>query len=112
MKEQLYIPEKGDVVWIDFDPSSGKEIQKRRPGVVVSRYAFNRATWFAVICPITSTIQKSQIRFTLPKENKINGQVVVPQLKSLDFTARDIQFIEKLSEVDMKNIDQIIEYIF
>ena len=47
--EKKYIPKKGDIVWIDFDPSAGKEIQKRRPGLVVSRYEFNRKTMFAVI---------------------------------------------------------------
>ena len=67
MINKHYIPEKGDIVWIDFDPSAGKEIQKRRPGVVVSRYDFNRATFFAVICPITSTVNKNRIQFTLPK---------------------------------------------
>lgn len=112
MINKHYIPEKGDIVWIDFDPSAGKEIQKRRPGVVVSRYDFNRATFFAVICPITSTVNKNRIQFTLPKENKINGQVVIAQLKSLDFKSRNIEFVEKLSEVEIKKIDQIIEYIF
>ena len=47
-----------DIVWVNFDPSSGNEIKKRRPGLVVSRYEFNRSTLFAVICPITSTIKK------------------------------------------------------
>lgn len=45
MADRQYIPEKGDIVCIDFDPSACKEIQKRRPGVVVSRYDFNRATF-------------------------------------------------------------------
>lgn len=67
---------------------------------------------FVVICPITSTVNKNRIQFTLPKENKINGQVVIAQLKSLDFKSRNIEFVEKLSEVEIKKIDQIIEYIF
>jgi len=50
--EKKYIPKKGDIVWIDFDPAAGKEIQKRRPGLVVSRYEFNRKTMFAVIFPL------------------------------------------------------------
>lgn len=54
---KLYIPKKGDVVWLDSDPSTGKELQKRRPGLVVSRYEFNKSTMFAVICPITSTVR-------------------------------------------------------
>lgn len=112
MKDKLYIPDKGDIVWIDFDPSSGREIQKRRPGVVVSKYNFNKSTWFAVICPITSTQIHNQTRFSLSSEYKTQGQVVIPQLKSFDFQARNVKFIEKLTEPDIKNIDQIIGYIF
>ncbi|PQE44828.1 type II toxin-antitoxin system PemK/MazF family toxin, partial [Enterococcus faecium] len=40
LEERSYIPKKGDIVWIDFDLSAGKEIQKRRLGLVVSRYEF------------------------------------------------------------------------
>ncbi|MGL9796295.1 MazF family toxin-antitoxin system, toxin component [Enterococcus sp. DIV1283b] len=64
-EERNYIPKKGDIVWIDFDPSTGKEIQKRRPGLVVSRYEFNRKTMFAVICPITSTIKYKKITYSI-----------------------------------------------
>ncbi|PQE43838.1 type II toxin-antitoxin system PemK/MazF family toxin, partial [Enterococcus faecium] len=41
LEERNYIPKKGDIVWIDFDPAAEKEIQKRRLGLVVSRYEFN-----------------------------------------------------------------------
>ncbi|MGH2236479.1 type II toxin-antitoxin system PemK/MazF family toxin, partial [Enterococcus faecalis] len=71
--EKKYIPKKGDIVWIDFDPSAEKEIQKRRPGLVVSRYEFNRKTLFAVICPITSTIKNMPTRYTLPDEMETHG---------------------------------------
>lgn len=73
--EKKYIPKKGDIVWIDFDPAAGKEIQKRRPGLVVSRYEFNRKTMFAVICPITSTIKNIPTRYTLPDDIETQGQV-------------------------------------
>lgn len=112
MSEEVYIPKKGDIVWIDFDPSAGKEIQKRRPGLVVSRYEFNRLTRFAVICPITSTIKDFPTRYTLPKDTKISGQVLISQLKSLDFVIRDLEYVDRLSIQDMAKIDQIIEYIF
>ncbi|MGL9905513.1 MazF family toxin-antitoxin system, toxin component [Enterococcus sp. DIV0802c] len=90
-EERNYIPKKGDIVWIDFDPSTGKEIQKRRPGLVVSRYEFNRKTMFAVICPITSTIQKLPTRYTLPEDLDTKGQVLISQLKSLDFKERKLK---------------------
>lgn len=90
-EERNYIPKKGDIVWIDFDPSTGKEIQKRRPGLVVSRYEFNRKTMFAVICPITSTIKKLPTRYTLPEDLDTKGQVLISQLKSLDFKERKLK---------------------
>ena len=111
-KARNYIPKKGDIVWIDFDPSTGKEIQKRRPGLVVSRYEFNRKTMFAVICPITSTIKKLPTRYTLPEDLDTKGQVLISQLKSLDFKERKLKKIENLPLKDMAKIDQIIEYIF
>lgn len=110
--EKKYIPKKGDIVWIDFDPAAGKEIQKRRPGLVVSRYEFNRKTMFAVICPITSTIKNIPTRYTLPDDIETHGQVVISQLKYLDFTERKLSQIEHLPLKDMAKIDQIIEYIF
>ncbi|MBM7710621.1 mRNA interferase MazF [Enterococcus xiangfangensis] len=90
-EERNYIPKKGDIVWINFDPSAGKEIQKRRPGLVVSRYEFNRKTMFAVICPITSTIKQLPTRYTLPDEAETTGQVLISQLKSLDFKERKLK---------------------
>ncbi|MGH1848661.1 type II toxin-antitoxin system PemK/MazF family toxin [Enterococcus gilvus] len=107
-----YTPKKGDIVWIDFDPSAGKEIQKRRPGLVVSRYDFNRKTMFAVICPITSTMKNLPTRYTLPNELDTTGQILISQLKSLDFKVRKLKKIENLPIQDMAKIDQIIEYIF
>lgn len=111
-ENEIYIPKKGDLVWIDFDPSSGNEIQKRRPGLVVSRYDFNRKTHFAVICPITSTIKDLPTRYSLPTEVDINGQVIISQLKSLDFNSRNIVLADALPLQDMAKIDQLIDYIF
>ncbi|MBE8865803.1 type II toxin-antitoxin system PemK/MazF family toxin [Enterococcus faecium] len=111
-EERIYIPKKGDIVWIDFEPSVGKEIQKRRPGLVVSRYEFNRKTMFSVICPITSTIKNLPTRYSLPEELDIKGQVIITQLKSLDFKERKLKKIENLPLQDMAKIDQIIQYMF
>ena len=72
-----YIPSKGDIVWLNFDPSSGKEIQKRRPALVVSRDKFNNHTGFTVLCPITSTIRRSPMRYQLPETIGTQGQVLM-----------------------------------
>ena len=111
-EKDIYIPNKGDIVWINFDSSSGKEIQKRRPGLVVSRNDFNRKTRFAVICPITSTIKDLPTRYPLPTKVDINGQVLISQLISLDFNSRNLVYADHLPLQDMAKIDQIIAYIF
>ena len=48
-----YKAKQGDVVWLDFDPSEGHEIRKRCPAVVLSSNAYNRATGFVIVAPIT-----------------------------------------------------------
>ncbi|MEO1888853.1 MAG: type II toxin-antitoxin system PemK/MazF family toxin [Cycloclasticus sp.] len=50
----MYIPDKGDIVSINFGPSSGKEIMKRRPAFVISRQTFNEHTGFLLYKKIPS----------------------------------------------------------
>ena len=50
----MYTPEKGDIVSLDFDPSSGSEIIKRRPALIISRKSFNEHTGFAIVAPINN----------------------------------------------------------
>jgi len=66
MQLLVYIPDKGDVVSLEFDPSAGKEIMKRRPAYVISLKLFNQHTGFAVVAPITNTIRNMQLEVVLP----------------------------------------------
>lgn len=90
-----YIPEQGDLVWLDFDPSCGQEIMKTRPALVLSRKSFNRHTGMAVVAPVTSTIRNIRLEVVLPDTMKTRGSVLVHQLKSIDFSGRNASFIEK-----------------
>ncbi|MFT5113049.1 MAG: mRNA-degrading endonuclease toxin of MazEF toxin-antitoxin module [Parasphingorhabdus sp.] len=89
-----YIPDQGDIVYFSFDPSSGKEIMKRRPAFVLSKRIFNDHTGFAVVAPITSTIRNIQLEVVLPDDMTTSGSVMVHQLKSLDFEDRKAKLIE------------------
>lgn len=90
----MYIPSQGDIVYFSFDPSTGKEIIKRRPAFVISRRIFNEHTGFAVVAPITSTIRNIQLEVVLPESLVTTGSVLVHQLKSLDFEEREAALIE------------------
>ena len=51
-----YIPEAGDIVWLDFDPQSGHEQAGHRPALVISPATYNGRTGLMLCCPLTSQI--------------------------------------------------------
>lgn len=107
----IYIPEQGDIVWLDFAPSSGKEIMKRRPAFVISRRAFNEHTKMAIVAPITSIIRGIKLEIVLPDENKTDGAILVFQLKSVDFMQRHAEFIEKTSANVIEKVSSIAQLL-
>jgi len=89
-----YVPEAGDVVWLDFDPQAGREQAKRRPALVLTDQGYNRASGLVVVCPLTS--KRKSYPFALPiVVDKIEGAVLVDHLKSMDWKARDVAFHSK-----------------
>lgn len=90
-----YVPAQGDIVWLDFDPRSGKEIMKRQPAYVLSRESFNAHIGLAIVAPITSTIRGIKLEVVLPDGMQTTGSILVYQLKSLDIFQRNVEFIEK-----------------
>ena len=87
-------PKAGDIIILDFNPQSGKEIQKKRPALVVSNDAFNRLTGLVMVCPITSTHRDFPLHIPLDKRTKTHGDILCEQLKSLDYNARRWVFAE------------------
>ena len=106
-----YIPEQGDIIWLDFDPSSSKEIMKRRPVFVISRKPFNAHTGLAIVAPITSTIRGIKLEVVLPATAQTQGAVLVHQMKSMDFAQRNAKFIEKAAISVVENVSVIAQTI-
>ncbi len=90
----MFIPDQGDIVFLSFDPSAGKEIMKRRPAFVISKRIFNEHTGFAVVAPITSTVRNMRLEVVLPEGMVTMGSVMIHQMKSLDFVDRQAELIE------------------
>jgi mRNA interferase MazF len=92
-----YVPDRGDIVWLAFDPQTGHEQAGRRPALVISPKAYNTKTNLAVFCPITSRIKGHPFEVNLPVDGRITGAVLSDQIKSLDWKIRDAKFVLKVS---------------
>lgn len=101
---KLQRPLVGEIGYIDFDPSAGSEIQKRRPAIVISQNDFNR-TGFCIICPITHTERPLFVR--IPDGLPVEGYINVIQAKSIDWRARrwkrtttcPVEVLEQVQEI-------------
>jgi len=95
---RMYIPERGDIVWLEFNPQAGYEQAGHRPAVVVSPKAYNEKVGLALFCPITSKIKGYPFEVILPEKHKVSGAVLSDQIKSLDWQVRKAKFIISLPE--------------
>ncbi len=96
MTAKVYIPERGDAVWIMLNPQAGHEQAGRRPALVISPSAYNGKVGLAIVCPITNQIKGYPFEVIIPKGLKVSGAVLSDQAKSLDWKARNTEFICKL----------------
>jgi mRNA interferase MazF len=89
-----YVPDAGDIVWLDFDPQAGREQAHRRPALVLTDQDYNRASGLVVVCPLTS--KRKPYPFALPVVvDRVEGAVLVDHLKSMDWKARAVAFHSK-----------------
>ena len=92
-----YIPERGDIVWLEFEPQKGREINKTRPALVISPSSYNVKTNLALFMPITSQVKGYPFE-ALINTKEISGAILADQIRSLDWQARKAKRITKVSE--------------
>lgn len=94
----MYIPERGDVVWVNLRPRSGHEQSGRRPGIVISPGSYNRKVGLMLCCPITSKEKGYPFEVRLPQGLPVSGVVLADQVRSLDWKKRKVSLIGKVLE--------------
>ena len=82
-------PDRGDLVWLDFDPQAEHEQAGRRPALVLSPRAYNEVVGLALCCPITSQVKGYPFEVPLPDGLPVTGVALADQLRSLDWRARN-----------------------
>ena len=106
-----YVPQRGDVVWINFNPQVGHEQAGRRPAVVLSPEAYNRKTRLAILCPITNQVKGYSFEVAIPAGLEVIGVILADQVKSLDWRARNATLICPLSKETVDAILQKVEVL-
>ena len=90
------VPDRGDAVWIDFDPQSGHEQAGHHPALIISPASYNGKVGLAIMCPITNRRKGYPFEVQIPDGHHISGVVLADQVKSLDWRARGAEVIQPL----------------
>ena len=88
MTRKSFVPERGDIVWLDFTPQTGHEQAGHRPALVLSPKIYNRRTGMMLCCPLTTRIKGYPFEVLIESRNT-SGVALADQIKSLDWKARN-----------------------
>jgi mRNA interferase MazF len=108
VKKADYIPERGDIVWLDFDPQAGHEQAGRRPVFVLSPATYNGKTGLMLCCPITTQVKGYPFEVAVEGTAKVRGVILADQVKSLDWQARRA---EKQGKVAKPVLEEAIDKV-
>jgi len=103
-----FVPERGDIVWIQFDPQAGHEQAGHRPALVISPSTYNRIVGLGLFCPLTTRIKGFPFEVLLPPGLPASGAILSDQVKNLDWRARKAKF---LCNAPADVVDEVLERI-
>lgn len=104
---RAYIPGRGDIVWLDFNPIRGHEQGGRRPALIISSKKYNAKSGLALVCPITSQVKgyPFEVEFTT---KVVHGAILADQIRGIDWMQRAA---EKIGIVSESVIIEVQEYV-
>lgn len=85
------IAERGQIVWLNFNPQRGHEQAGRRPALVISPSVYNAVSNCILVCPITSNMAPWPWKVFLGEGEFVTGAILVDQVKSIDAKARPLE---------------------
>jgi mRNA interferase MazF len=101
-----YIPDRGDAIWLDFDPQTGREQAGRRPALVLSPASYNGKVGLGIFCPITNQPKGYAWEVPIPKGWKVTGAILSDQVRNLDWRQRKAAFLCKLPPEVLEEVVQ------
>ena len=98
------IPDRGDVILLSFDPTFGHEQAGFRPAIVLSPEVYNKASGLCLVCPITTSVKGYPFEVTLDGAQKTAGVALADQVRSIDWQARKIKKVDRISVTSLTTI--------
>ena len=107
-----YVPARGDLIWLQFNPQAGHEQAGHRPAVVISPSSYNRRVGLALCCPVTSQVKGYPFEVVLPQGIGVEGAILSDQIKSLDWRVRKAKRLGTLpADVLQEAIGKIVALV-
>jgi mRNA interferase MazF len=101
-----YVPQRGDLVWLSFDPQAGHEQAGRRPAVILSPAVYNRSAGLALVVPVTSQVKGYPFEVLIPEGLAVSGAILSDHVKSIDWRARHAA---KIATLPQETLRQVLE---
>ena len=110
-KSGKYVPERGDILWLQFSPQAGHEQAGKRPALCLSPKLYNEKTSLGLFCPITSKRKGYPFEVSLPADCPVRGVILADQIRNLDWSVRKASFIAKVPENTLKEVLEKIQLL-
>jgi len=101
-----YVPDSGDLIWLDFDPQAG-----RRPAVILSPRYFNQKSSVAYACPISSKVKGYRFQVLLPNGLPVHGVVLCEHMRSLDWRIRNAVFLGRMPDEVLAQVREVVKLL-
>ncbi len=99
-----YVPERGDVVWLDFSPTAGHEQSGHRPALVLSPASYNARSGLMLCCPITSKVKPYPFVVPILGDSDVAGAALADQVRSMDWRARGATKKGRIAERTLREV--------
>ena len=98
---------RGEVYWVNLDPTVGNEVKKHRPAVILSPDEMNRSLPVVIVAPITSSKKSWPTRADIKLSGKA-GQIMLDQIRTVDKT----RLTKRIAEVDVADALDALQIMF
>ncbi|WP_019895348.1 type II toxin-antitoxin system PemK/MazF family toxin [Hydrogenovibrio halophilus] len=98
-----YVPERNDIIWLDFEPTKGKEIGKYRPALVLSSKQYNKQTGLLICCPVSTSIRGNATEVDVLKLDQ-PSVVASSLIQTLSWKDRKAKFITSAEDGVMDQV--------